>query len=377
MKIPSPTALTRKLISFDTINPPGNESECAHYLGKLLEDAGFQVSYDEFKDKRTNLVARLEGAGHKPALCFSGHLDTVPLGGTPWTKPPFGGELEGDRIYGRGASDMKSGVAAMVCAALRMAAGAPNPKAGILLVLTAGEEAGCEGAYHLARQKALLPPRVGALIVGEPTGNYPLVGHKGAMWVRAKTEGVAAHGSMPHKGVNAIYKAVNLITRLQQYEFNVPPHSILGEPTINIGTISGGTGINIVPDEVVVGIDIRTIPPQTHERLLKDLQAFLGQDVTLEPVVSAESIATDPDNGWVREVFEIMTGFLEETPLPRAATYFTDASALAPALAKPPTLILGPGEPDMAHKTDEFCLVHKIEEGAEAYFEIARRWCGI
>lgn len=366
-------SLTRKLISFNTINPPGEERYCAHYLGKLLEGGGFKVGFHEFADKRTSLVARLGGTGRKDNICFSGHMDTVPLGQTDWSRDPFGGKSEGDKIYGRGSSDMKGGLAAMVEAALSVAK-LPRRSAGITLVITAGEETGCQGAYHLAQLGHALG-RVGALLVGEPTANYPLVGHKGALWLEARTTGVTAHGSMPEQGVNAIYKAAQALVKLQSYQFDVAPHPLLGSPTLNVGTISGGSNINIVPDQAAIGIDIRTIPGQKNRLIYENLQSYLGEGVGIKQLVDAVSVLTDPRHEWVEEVFDIMKTFLKERPEPKGATYFTDASALKPAFGDPPTIVLGPGEPTMAHKIDEFCCISNIKKATEAYIDIAKRWC--
>jgi succinyl-diaminopimelate desuccinylase len=368
-------SLTRKLLSFNTINPPGLERDCAEYLGKLLEDAGFKVSYHEFGVARTNLVACLEAGKEKFPLCFSGHIDTAPLGLGNWTRDPFTGEIEGDKVYGRGTSDMKGGVAAMVLAALRIAR-MPKGTAGLTLIITAGEETGSEGAYHLAQLGNKLG-NVGAIVVGEPTANYPIVAHKGSLWLEARTTGVTAHGSMPDQGVNAIYKASEVIAKLQNYDFGAPPHPLLGGPTINVGTISGGLNINSVPDQATIGIDIRTIPGLTNQEVFQNLQSHLGVDVELRRVVDVGSVATDSDDEWVQQIFQIMESFLKERPAARGVTYFTDASVLTPAFNNAPTIILGPGEPHMAHKTDEFCYVDKIEGATEAYFEIARNWCGL
>lgn len=113
---PEVISLTRKLLTFNTINPPGMERVCARYLGGLLEDGGYQVGYFEYDEGRTSLVAIRRGSGEKGALCFSGHIDTVPLGAARWNVDPFAGEIKEGKIYGRGASDMKAGVAAMVVA---------------------------------------------------------------------------------------------------------------------------------------------------------------------------------------------------------------------------------------------------------------------
>ena len=118
-------------------------------------------------------------------------------------------------------------------------------------MITAGEETGCEGAFHLLQDKAL--GRAGAVVVAEPTSNYPFVGHKGAFWLRAKATGVTAHGSMPDKGVNAIYKAARAVGKLEAFRFQNPPHDLMGQATLNVGTIRGGLNINSVPDEATVG----------------------------------------------------------------------------------------------------------------------------
>ena len=368
-----PLTLTRELLSFNTINPPGRERKCAQYLGRLLEDGGFETNFYEFEMERTSLIARMEGSRNKDPLCFSGHIDTIPLGNEKWNKDPFQGEVDGDKVYGRGSSDMKSGVAAMVVAALRLSRMSKGT-AGIILVFSAGEETGSQGVSHLAKLGNVLG-KSGAIIVGEPTSNYPLVGHKGSLWVEVQTTGVSAHGSMPERGVNAIYKAVATVNQLQKFDFGVSSDPILGAPTLNVGTISGGVNINSVPDHAQIGLDIRTIPGQSNHEVYERLRSYLGEEVAIRKILDVGSVTTDPKDLWVQEVFKIMESFLKESPVPRGVAYFTDASILTPAFGNPPTIILGPGEPSMAHKTDEFCYVSKIMEATEAYLEIAEKWC--
>lgn len=372
--ISDPVELTRKLLSFKTVNPPGDEFELAQFAADLLGKAGYQITTRSFGLKRTNVIAVLKGdGGNRAPLCFSGHMDTVPLGNAEWRVDPFSGEREGDILYGRGASDMKGGLAAMIAAALRLAQ-LERRAADIKLVLTAGEEYGCQGAAFLADKAADALGDAGALVVCEPTANYPMLGHKGAMWLEAEALGRAAHGSMPEQGDNAIYKIGRAITRLETYRFNVEAHPVLGSPTLNVGTVSGGTNFNIVPDRAVIGIDIRTVPGQKIEKIRDDLAAYLGDEVRLSSGMGADSVWTDPDDPWVGEVFEIMEPLIGESPEVRGVTYFTDASALKTAMGRPLTFILGPGEPSQAHKTNEYCYASKIETAAEAYFRIARAW---
>jgi succinyl-diaminopimelate desuccinylase len=149
----------------------------------------------------------------------------------------------------------------------------------------------------------------------------------------------------------------------------------LGSPTLNVGTIRSGININSVPDQALIGIDIRTIPEQNNKKVYEKLASCLGRELELKPLVDVEGIATDPVDEWVQEVFEITASFLKEQPGVLGGPYFTDASVLTPALGNPPTIILGPGDPEMAHKTDESCSISKIEEAVKVYLEIARKWC--
>ena len=364
--------LTRELVRMNTINPPGREEPCARYLGALLEEAGFQTTYHSFGDGRVSLIATLGASVSKAPLCFTGHIDTVPLGAAPWRMDPFAADTDAGKLYGRGSSDMKCGVAAFTLAALNMArhlSGTP----GLTLVITAGEETGCEGAFHLYRGGVL--GRAGAVVVAEPSSNYPFVGHKGALWLKARTRGVTAHGSMPEKGVNAVYKAAHAVSGLEQFRFTNPPHGLMGQATLNVGTFHGGLNINSVPDQAEIGIDIRTVPTVDHKELIRLLARQLGPEVELGTLIDLEAVYTDPQDPWMQSVFDVMAPILGDRPAPRVATYFTDAAALNQAYSNPPTVVLGPGEPQMAHQTDEYCVVERVEKAVAGYEEIIRRWC--
>ncbi|MGO8971830.1 MAG: M20 family metallopeptidase [Myxococcaceae bacterium] len=372
---PDPVSLTQKLVRFDTINPTSTERSCAEALAQLLEGGGFAVCLHEFAPGRTSLVARAAG-GSGPPLCFAGHLDTVPLGLAPWRHNPFAGETGAGRLYGRGTSDMKSGIAALACAALEVVRAGPLRKAGLLLVFVAAEETGCEGAAHLARTAGALGP-AGAMVVGEPTDGLPLVGHKGALWLEARTRGVTAHGSMPERGVNAIYRAARAVAALENFRFDVVPDVLLGRPTLNVGTIRGGLNVNSVPDEVVLGIDIRTIPSQSHEQVRRELAQALGPEVELTVRVDVQGLRTEVSHPFVRQVFDLVEPRLGRRPEAASAPYFTDASILTPAFGGIPTVILGPGAMVQAHQTDEYVELRCIEETTEVYRELGRSWCGV
>ena len=272
-----------------------------------------------------------------------------------------------------GASDMKSGVAAMVVMMHRIAR-FPEMAGKVTLILTAGEETCCQGAQDLMQQ-GHLPPDLGTLIVGEPTGNYPLIGHKGCVRFAVTTTGVTAHAAMPEMGENAIYKAAQAVMELERFDFQITTHPLLGAPTLNVGTIKGGININSVPDYATIGVDIRTIPGQDHRQLEQRLADLLGPETTVEMLEEAGSIASDADHQWVQDVYKITHAISGIQPVAATATYFTDASVLTPASGNPPTIIIGPGELEMAHKTDEYCELHKIEQAVEIYMQMVQHWC--
>ena len=364
--------LTRKLLEFDTINPPGAEEAAAHYLGHLLQGAGFRVEYSSFAPSRTSLVARIGVPQNKAPLGFTGHIDTVPLGAAPWKKHAFGASLEGGKLYGRGSSDMKSGVAAFVIAAIRLVEQLKDGP-GVTLVITADEETGCRGALHLIREPELLG-HVGALLIGEPTANYPLLGHKGALWFDVITRGVTAHGSMPERGVNAVYGAAEAILELRDFQFSEPAHPLMGQPTLNVGTVRGGLNINSVPDEATIGVDVRSIPGQDHSAVLARIRKLLGASAEVRVHTDVGSLYSEPAQDWVQHVFDVAAQGLGARPEPRTATYFTDGAVLRDVYRDVPMVVLGPGEPQLAHQTDEYCLVDRIEQAALVYHELIASW---
>ena len=374
MSRPDAVALTQTLLRFDTVNPPGRERECARHAGALLEQWGFRVDFHEYAEGRTSVVARAGGADSKPPLCLTGHIDTVALGVSPWTRDPFTGETDGDRLYGRGSSDMKAGVAAILLAARKLSkklSGTP----GVVLVLTAGEEGGCIGSEHLARTRLL--GKAVSMIVGEPTSNYPFIGHKGSLKVYAKFRGVSAHGSMPELGVNAIYKAAKAVARLESFDFKVRPHPVMGGPTLNVGTFEGGQGVNMVPDEASIGVDVRTVVGMDHRALVSRLRDLLGKEAELEVFSDMNAVWTEPEQEWVHRVFEITGKYLRERPTAKTATYNTDAGNLLKVYAGAPTVVLGPGEPQLAHQTDEYCSMERIGEAIAIYEELIGDWCAV
>ena len=371
-----PILLTQQLIRLNTINPPGHEDIVCDVLEDLLSKAGFECQRVSFAPRRTSLLARIIGENKEQLpICFTGHMDVVPLGTREWSRDAFSAEINDGKLYGRGSSDMKSGLAAFVIAAINTA-GQAKKSGGIRLIITAGEEIGCEGAFYIAsQQKALdfIGP-VGCFIVAEPTANEPLIGHKGAFWLRARAEGKTAHGSMPERGDNAFYKLARGALELERFEFDNEPHPLMGQATLNVGTASAGLNINSVPDAAEMTIDIRTVAGQNHRHIYGCLCKRLGADIKLETMLDIESFHTPASDPWVQRVFKCCAEMNGQTPLVKTVSYFTDASALKIPIGDPPTVILGPGQPEMAHQTDEYCFTSKITEGTLLFENLIGDW---
>jgi len=369
--------LTRDLIAFDTTNPPGREAVCAAYVAALLEAAGFNVQTYPFDGDRMNLVARwVGGDGDSPPLVMTGHLDTVPLGMTPWSVDPFAGDIKDGLIYGRGASDMKAGVAAMIAAAVWRLKSVGRMRRGLTLIFTSGEETGCAGALRLLKDGGSELGRASAMIVGEPTSNRISTGHKGCLAVTVAAKGVTAHSSMPHKGVNAIYHAARAIGRVERHGFHETPHALLGLPSINVGIINGGMNYNSVPDAAEFTVDVRTTPTMDHSKVEAELRQVLGSEMHIERFVDMPAVNTATSNPFTEFAFETTARIFGRAadPQPLGIPFFSDASVFTPSFGCP-TLIIGPGEPELAHQTDEYCRLDRILEAVDLYEALIAGWC--
>lgn len=364
--------LTRKLVSFETLNPPGNEAEICAFLAELFQRAGFETEIVSFGEKRCNVVAKTGGHGKKPPLAFTGHIDTVPLGAEAWTVDPYAGMIKDARLYGRGTCDMKGGVAAVICAAFSLGSRLRDGP-GLVFFITGGEETGSQGARHIVANTNV-KQEIGALVVAEPTDLVPLSGHKGAFWVKAVCKGRTAHGSMPDKGDSAILKAARAILKLNEFTYGVSDHKHLGSPSLNVGTIKGGINTNSVADHAEFTIDLRTLPGQCHKALLDRLSEFLGDDVVLTPFVDLLGVWTERADPWFATLADVVSSITGKRHGIATVSYFTDASVLTPYHDNVPTVILGPGSPQHAHITDEYCELSQLEQAVDIYRALILDW---
>lgn len=350
----------------------GGEGALARRAASLLDDAGLTVSLSEWEADREQLVAR---TGSAPApLTLTGHLDTVPADAGQWTVDPWAAERDGDRVVGRGTSDMKSGVAAVLVAVAAHARGNHDCR-GVQVLLTAGEETGCTGAETLARA-SVMPG--GPLVVAEPTAGLLVPGHKGAHWLRLTAAGRAAHGSAPELGDNAVVRLARAAVALHEYD-GWPNHDTFGPVTANVGLLRGGLQPNIVPDVAEMLLDLRTVPGVDTDTLPHSVSRLAGEGVVVADHVVLPVVHTDPDDPFVVLVREALAAAGQDDEPQPPARFFTDASVLASLLADDdvpvPTVVLGPGEPDQCHVVDEWCSASAVEASVEVYGALLDRWC--
>ena len=365
--------LTTQLIQIPTENPPGNEKKAFLFLKPILLKMGFNVKILLSPKGRGNMIAEKRWGKGGRRLIFNGHLDVVPAGNSSqWKYPPFQGKLEKGRIYGRGASDMKGGIASFLHAISMINRSKIDLPCGtVVLHLVSDEEShGHQGMAFLTQKRVI---QGDAAIVGEPTDLDLMVAQKGALWLRISTIGKSAHGSRPHSGVNAIEKMMKAIHQLNSISLR-EEHPLLGNPTLNIGMIQGGTKINIVPDRCEIEVDRRVLPSEEREGVLREIKESLDslqlQDPSfqyqMEEIDFAEPSEIDPEDEIVKISVEAIGEVRGEGPKIKGSSGFTDARFYIKA-CRIPTLILGPGGVDQPHTTNESIEVDALVQAAQIY----------
>ncbi|NIN01812.1 MAG: ArgE/DapE family deacylase [candidate division Zixibacteria bacterium] len=364
--------MLQRLIQTKTANPPGEELVLAEWVAGYLEKAGLQVDLMPFAGKRGNLVARIKGTGEGPGLIFSAHFDTVPEGEISWTYPPYGAEIHDDRIYGRGAADMKGGMAAMIIA-VEALANTPEVKlkGDLIIAFTSGETSDLEGAKLLVESRKL--ETAGAFLVSEPTGLEVLIAEKGALWMSAQALGKTSHSSMPEKGENAISKMVDFLYDAARYTAKSTRHKLLGDPTITVGTIQGGVIINVVPDRCHAQIDVRFPPPLSPIELFEDYKRLAGDRVKLEIIDYKLPVDTDPDHAFIKICLEACGEITGEKKEAGGTPYFTDGTIICNEYDLP-MAIIGPAPLWMTHQHDEHVEIPKLVQAAKIFALIALRY---
>ncbi len=359
-----------KLVQVASENPPGLEAEAAGLVAGWCRDLGGEVSLHEAEPGRPNVIARWR-FGDGPVLTYCSHIDVVPAGDRAlWGMDPFGAEQLDGRLHGRGSSDAKGPVAASIEAVAALTASASNLRGTLELALVADEEAmGFKGAAFLIEQGLVSTE---TCIVGEPTSLKVVRAQRGAAWLRIKCNGVAAHGSAPERGINAIRHMAELIDRLED---TLPAihHPLLGRPTLNVGTIQGGQKVNMVPDLCVIEVDRRTIPGESPDSVLASIHEAVHLAQKRYPDLEAEI-----ELPFFAQPFEVAEGAsvtqvtsavsAEVLSAPEQTIGFRGASdARFFAAAGADVVVWGPGEIALAHTARESIDIRELGEGAVAY----------
>ena len=373
----------KELINTNSVNPPGNEEQIAKIIAKKLEENGIETKIRSLGANRAYLIARLKGNGNKKSLVLSGHMDTVPLGDIPWDYEPFDAKEVNGCLYGRGTSDMKSGLAAMTMAMIEIAKSKVTLEGDLVLAATAGEEVDCLGAKAMIKDGVLND--TGAMIIGEPSNGEVFVCHKGALWIEIISYGKTAHGSMPDQGINAINNMIVFINALySKFKFKYKEDPMLGGPTINLGTISGGVRTNVVPDMCRLQIDIRTVPGQNHQEilsdvknLLKEIEAASNAKFELNILNDLVAVGTSVEDPLIKVALSTAGELFNRDYQPKGVRYYTDASTFVPGLGNDlPVIFYGPGNETMAHKPNEYVETSKYLDSITFYKEVALRYLG-
>jgi acetylornithine deacetylase len=375
-----PVALTRLLVSIPSVNPelaPGGagEGRMAEVTAELLESWGLDVQVAEAAPGRPNVVARLEGSG--PTLLLNGHLDTVGVSGM--TVAPFGAVLKGERIFGRGACDMKAGVAALMAAAARLAReDGQDRRPNLVVALTADEEHASVGMAHLVAGASA--PIADFAVVCEPTSLKVMPAHKGFVWIRALFRGRAAHGSRPEKGVDAIRHAGLYLAALEAHAEALrsrSAHPLLGHGSFHAGTISGGTAESVYPDRCELVLERRTLPGESVEEVLADFRTVLSElgdresdiDSSLEVTLARPGTEVAVDSPLVRGL-SAAAAAAGAPAVVEGMTAWVDAAFLNEAGV--PAVCYGPGSIAQAHTEDEWVDVREIRTCADVLERFAR-----
>lgn len=428
-----PVEILQRLIQFNTTNPPGNEAACINYIRELLNEAGIESTLIAKDPHRPNLIARISGEGKAPPLLMYGHVDVVTTENQPWQHPPFEGKLIDGYVWGRGALDMKGGVAMMVAAFLRANAEGLRPPGDVVLAIVSDEEAnGTFGAKFLVEEHPELFKGIKHAI-GEFGGFtltiggkrlYPImISEKQICWIKATVRGAGGHGSMPVKG-GAMARLAKLLKALDENDLPVhvsPPTRMMVEAmasalggvqgmilgqltnpaltdfilktlgergrtfyplfrnTASPTILHGSSKINVIPGEVSIELDGRLLPGQTPETMIRELQNIVGDDVQLD-VVQFEPGPAEPD----MSMFDTLAGILKEadpdgTPIPLLLSGVTDGRFFTQLGIQtygflPLTLPEDFNFTSVIHAADERVPAAAIEFGAQAIFKALGRF---
>jgi acetylornithine deacetylase len=374
------TRLLQDLVALPSVNPMGRdlrgpevyEHRVTAYLEDFFRGLGTAPERQNVAPLRDNLVARFESPGARRTVLFEAHQDTVPT--DHMTIEPFAATIENGRLSGRGACDIKGGMAAMLAAFARLVRDRPRGAANLIIACTVDEEHTFLGVQRLVRDRLAADMAV----VAEPTQLKIVHAHKGAVRWHVETPGRACHSSSPEQGVNAIYRMGRLLASIERYADRLRGSRldpVLGPPTLSVGRIEGGTSVNTVPDRCRIEVDRRLIPGEASRPALDHFLAYLKEEAKVDfPFECSDPWFTLPPLSWqgpegttelvnrLGRAITAVRGSHEVVGVP----YGTDASSIAAAGI--PAVVFGPGDIAQAHTCDEWVSLQEVEQASEILY---------
>ncbi len=376
------TRLLRELVARPSVNPMGRElppdiifeHRLTAYLEEFFRGLGVPYERQSIAPGRDNIVARCDNPGASWTLLLEAHQDTVPI--DHMTIEPFAARIEGNKLYGRGACDIKGGMAAMLATFARLVGERPKGAANVIMACSADEEFTFLGVQELARRSL----KADMAVVAEPTQLNIVHAHKGAVRWHLRTTGRSCHSSVPDQGINAIYRMGKLLSGIERFASRLQQTAVdplLGPATMSVGLISGGTSVNTVPERCRIEIDRRLVgeeKPADAPRALTDfLKAQPEIDFPFEadppwmamPPLRPELSARAQQR--LGQAIDAVRGGHRVMVVP----YGTDAAIIAAAGI--PAVVFGPGDIARAHTCDEWVPLDEVEQASQILFQLA---CG-
>lgn len=381
------TTLLRDLVRLPSVNPMGRpltddllyEHRVTAYLEQFFKDLGVPCERQTVAPQRDNIVARWQPAGAKRTLVFEAHQDTVPV--DRMTIDPFCGTIENGKLYGRGACDIKGGMASMLGAFARLVREKPAGASGVIMACTVDEEHTFLGVQLLAsllRKQGEFPD---GAIVAEPTELKIVNAHKGVVRWHLTTAGRSCHSSAPEQGVNAIYHMSRVLPLIEDFAEKLRQSRtdpVLGPPTLSVGRIDGGTSVNTVPDFCRIEIDRRLIPGEESLAAIRDFSGWMRNSIPAgitwtcsDPYLNAPALSAAGSESLVQRLGQSIDRVVGSHTV-HAVPYGTDASTIA--LAGIPSVVFGPGNIAQAHTCDEWVSLEQVEQASEILYKLAT--CG-
>lgn len=348
-------------LKIPSVNGRDDERQAAWFLADFLRKQGVAADVQAIDSKHANVIAVLKGKTEETVI-WNGHLDTVPYGKLEeWNTDPAQPVRKGERLYARGASDMKSGLAGMAYALALLRQRKEKPEQTICFCATCDEERGGLGAEMLIGELQKRGLRCPSLVLtGEPTNMRPGTAQKGCIWLSLRVFGRTSHGAYPEQGVNAVEYGIRIVSEIKE-AVERHRHALLGASSLQITGISGGVAPNMTPDQAEIRLDIRVVPgvkaeavtecvKKASEHLKESTGGILRTEISIEN--NRQALEIEEQNIWVQRLEDYLKERRQETK-PIGISFFTDASILIKAFPEAPVLLFGPGEAELAHQPNE------------------------